>query len=332
MTVREFDVSWLSVLGFLMVLPLVGVGPDWLRLFGLCFLFAVLPLLRSDDDHGMEPADTGTNARFLVSQLLFGLTPWGFATSIAQLFGQFVPLARYRGRLPTPESTDQTVALRPPFDGEWTVVNGGVTKATSHSWELLAQRYAYDFLITDDRGRTHSADGIWLDDYYAFGEPVLAPAGGTVVAAKDGLRDHPNPGTGWTEWRTWDIRGNHVVVDHGGEYSLLAHLQEGSVVVEPGDRVDVGQQVGRCGNSGNSTEPHLHYQLQDTPAFFTAMGLPPAFSGVEVRDDASAEDPATDGRRERRRWAYLRRGQRVRYVTDEDESDGRVDDASPRVR
>ncbi|MWG35621.1 M23 family metallopeptidase [Halomarina oriensis] len=317
MAFRGFDVSWLAVLGFLMVLPMIGVGPEWLRLFGVCFLLAFLPFLRSDDgDHGMESYDAGTNARFLVSQLLFGLTPWGFVASLAQLFGQFVPLARYRGRLPTPESTDQTVALRPPFDGEWTVVNGGVTKATAHSWELLAQRYAYDFLLTDDLGRTHSADGIWLEDYYAYGEPVLAPAGGTVVAVKDGLRDHPSPGTGWTEWRTWDVRGNHVVVDHDGEYSLLAHLQEGSVCVEPGERVEVGQQVGRCGNSGNSTEPHLHYQLQDTPDFFTAMGLPPAFSGVELAG-ANAEDPRTNGRGERRRWAYLRRGQHVRYVTDE---------------
>lgn len=314
----RFDLSWVGVLGFLGLLPLVSVGPSWFRLFTLCFLLFALPLVR-----------TAGGPRFLVSRLLFGLTPWGFAVSVAQLGGQFVALARYRGAPPTPESFDQTAALRPPFDGEWTVVDGGVTKATSHSWGLLAQRYAYDFLVTDDRGRTHSADGIWLDDYYAFGEPALAPAGGIVVAAKDGLRDHPRPGTGWTDWRTWDVRGNHVVIDHGGEYSLLAHLQEGSVAVEPGDRVDVGQRVGRCGNSGNSTEPHLHYQLQDTPGFLTAMGLPPAFSGVElVRRDAPttpADDPsgprAGDGERERerRRWAYLRRGEDVRYVVDEDE-------------
>lgn len=197
---RGGDASWLFVLGFLSFLPILGVGPEWLRLFGLFFLAAFLPYLRSDDaGHGMEPYDRATNRRFLISQLLFGLTPWGFLASVAQLGGQVVPLARYRGALPTPESVDQTVALRSPFDGEWTVVNGGVTRSTSHSWELLAQRYAYDFLVTDDRGRTHTGDGIWLDDYYAYGRPVVAPAGGTVVAAKDGLRDHPRPGTGWTE-------------------------------------------------------------------------------------------------------------------------------------
>ncbi|MFD1513519.1 M23 family metallopeptidase [Halomarina rubra] len=308
---RRVDATWLFALGFLMFLPAVGLGPEWFELFGLFFLAGFLPLVRSDDgDHGMRPYDRATNARFLVSQFVFGLTPWGFLASVAQLFGTVVAFVRYRGSPPTPESFDQTAALRPPFEGEWTVVNGGVTKATSHSWGLLAQRYAYDFLVTDERGRTHIGDGVFLDDYFAFGEPVLAPAAGTVVAAKDGQRDHPEPGTGWTEWRTWDIRGNHVVVDHGEEYSLLAHLQEGSVAVEPGDHVDVGEQVGRCGNSGNSTEPHLHYQLQDTPGFYATMGLPPAFTGVErVRE----------GARGRQRWAYLTRGEHVRYAPQGDE-------------
>ncbi|MFC5970605.1 M23 family metallopeptidase [Halomarina salina] len=295
----RFDLSWVGALGLLGLLPLVSVGPSWLVWFLLCFGFLTLPVLRS-----------ANSTRYVVSRLLYTLTPWGFASVVARFGGQFVVVARYRGRPPTPESVDQTVALRPPFDDQWTVARGGVTAGNTHSPGLLAQRYAYDFTYTDDRGRTYSADGIWLDDYYAFGEPVVAPAGGTVVATKDGLRDHPRPGTGWTDWRTWDGRGNHVVVDHGGEYSLLAHLQEGSVAVEPGDQVDVGQEVGRCGNSGNSTEPHLHYQLQDTPGRFTAASLPPAFSGVElVRGDES----------DRRRWAYLSRGEDVRYVVDEDE-------------
>ena len=295
----RFDLSWVGALGLLGLLPLVSLGPPWLRWFVLCFAFLAVPAVRSAE-----------NPRHLASRLLYGVTPWGFATVVARFGGQVVALARYRGRPPTPESVDQTVALRPPFDDQWTVVRGGVTEATSHSPGLLGQRYAYDVTVTDDRGRTHSADGIWLDDYYAFGEPVLAPAGGTVVAAKDGRRDHPNPGTGWTDWRTWNVRGNHVVIDHGEEYSLLAHLQEGSVAVEPGDQVDVGQRVGRCGNSGNATEPHLHYQLQDVPGLFTAASLPPAFSGVEL---------VRGGESDRRRWAYLTRGEDVRYVVDEDE-------------
>lgn len=111
-----------------------------------------------------------------------------------------------------------------PFEGAWTAVNGGVTCYTSHSWELLAQRYAYDFL-QESEGATHDGDSADCTDYHCFGNPILAPAPGTVVRTKDGIRDFPRPGTGWTEWRTWDLRGNHVVVDHGnGEHSLLAHL------------------------------------------------------------------------------------------------------------
>lgn len=103
--------------------------------------------------------------------------------------------------------------------------------------------------------------------------------------------------------------------------------------VEPGERVAVGQRVGRCGNSGNSSEPHLHYQLQDSPGFFTAMSLPPAFSGVELRsaDGRASEATPDDDAPEHRLWAYLRRGQRVRYVT-EGAGDEAAEDGSPAVR
>ena len=165
-------------------------------------------------------------------------------------------------------------------------MNGGVTKSTSHSWGIVSQRYAYDFLVTDDEGATHSGDGSELTDYYAFGRPIRAPAAGTVVSVTDGLRDHPHPGTGWLEWRTWRIAGNCVTVEHAdGEYSLFAHLKRGSVEVSPGDRVERGAVVGACGNSGLSTEPHLHYQLQDHHNFWLAAGLVPQFTGLRIRRD-----------------------------------------------
>jgi murein DD-endopeptidase MepM/ murein hydrolase activator NlpD len=71
-----------------------------------------------------------------------------------------------------------------------------------------------------------------------------------------------------------------VILDHGnGEYSLLAHLRHGSVAVAAGARISAGDKVGECGNSGNTTEPHLHYHLQDTPVFGRAEGLPAQFTG-----------------------------------------------------
>jgi len=229
----------------------------------------------------------GERARFVVSMLRWSVTPWGILTQVLQIVGNFVPYLRYRGALPGRERHRPAVELAAPFDGEWTVINGGVTESTSHSWGLVAQRYAYDFLITDDDGSTHEGSGEHLEDYYAFGEPIRTPAAGTVVKVEESLRDYPNPGTGWTEWRTWQIAGNHVLIEHDtGEYSLLAHLQEDSVPVDPGDRVTRGDVIGACGNSGNSSEPHLHYQLQDHGSFWLAAGLVPQFSGVTLdRDD-----------------------------------------------
>ena len=212
--------------------------------------------------------------------LRLSVTPWGLFAQVVQVLGNFVPYVRYRGTLPSHERHVPDTELAAPFDGEWTTVNGGVTKATSHSWGLVSQRYAYDFVRIED-GDTHEGDGTRLEDYHAFGEPIRAPADGTVVATEDSLRDYPHPGTGWTEWKTWNIVGNYVVIKHGdGEYSLLAHLQEGSVTVEPGETVARGDVVGACGNSGNSSEPHLHFQLMDHHNFWIAAGLVPRFSDV----------------------------------------------------
>lgn len=78
----------------------------------------------------------------------------------------------------------------------------------------------------------------------------------------------------------WSLAGNYVIIRHeGGEYSLLAHLRRGSVRVRPGDRVRQGQVMGECGNSGSSSEPHLHFQVQDHPNFLLCASLPVRFSG-----------------------------------------------------
>lgn len=102
-----------------------------------------------------------------------------------------------------------------------------------------------------------------------------------------------------------DIRGNHVTIDHGGEYSVLAHLTPGSISLEEGQQVKQGDLVGHCGNSGNSTEPHLHFHIQDHPNFFLGMGLPIQFEHIEI------EHP-TENLSEKHEQAYIEAGQRVR--------------------
>ncbi|CAA9363328.1 MAG: Peptidase, M23/M37 family [uncultured Gemmatimonadetes bacterium] len=163
--------------------------------------------------------------------------------------------------------------LRLPFDGEFFVVWGGRTVEQNYHAAHPSQRFAYDLLVVRD-GATHTGDGRRNEQYHCFGQPILAPADGRVVLAVDGIADNV-PG----QMNAPQVAGNQVVVDHGtGEFSLLAHLRSGSVAVRPGDRVTRGQRLGECGNSGNSSEPHLHYQLQDGPELGASAALPAQFT------------------------------------------------------
>ena len=151
---------------------------------------------------------------------------------------------------------------RLPFEGEWLVFWGGRMVAQNYHASVPNQRFAYDLVVVGADGATHRGDGKQLTDSLCWGLAILAPADGKVVTARDGLDDQAigtmDPG---------HPEGNHVVIEHApGEYSLLAHLQKGSVQVKPGDAVKAGQVLARCGNSGNTSEPHLHVQLMTTPA------------------------------------------------------------------
>jgi peptidase M23-like protein len=175
----------------------------------------------------------------------------------------------------------QHTRLRLPFDGTWWVFWGGPTERQNYHVIAPDQRHAWDILVWRNGG-THRGDGKRLTDYWAFGRPILAPAPATVIEAVDGLLDNV-PGH-------MDVQhpaGNHVVLDLGhGEYALIAHLRHGSVAVNAGDRVRTGEVLGRCGNSGNTSEPHVHFHVQDAPTLFRARGLPVEFS-----------DYVADGRR-----------------------------------
>lgn len=237
------------------------------------------------------------------SLLLTVFSPPVLLFSLAQLGGELLVRLRYRGRLPAPGTYRQQVRYRLPVTGCWTVHNGGVAPETSHSWGLAGQRYAYDLVVCDEDGRSCRVDPARRpEDCYAWGQPVVAPAGGVVVAARDGHRDCPWVGV--IDPFAWSPPGNVVVIRHAeGEYSLLAHLQRGSVCVRPGQPVEAGQMVGRCGNSGHSTEPHLHVQVQDTPCFLLAASLP-----VQFDDWWRVE---RDGGTEHVSRGFLRRGDRA---------------------
>ena len=155
----------------------------------------------------------------------------------------------------------------------WYVAWGGRTVEQNYHVTAPDQRFAYDLILVRD-GKIFSGTGEKNTDYACFGEPVLAPAGGTVVQSVDTVEDnipgHPN---------RLAPPGNYVVIDHGnGEYSLIAHFRSGSVRVNAGDRVAQGQQLGKCGDSGNATLPHVHYHLQTGNDYRIGGGLPIFFT------------------------------------------------------
>ena len=175
--------------------------------------------------------------------------------------------------------------LRLPLLGTWWVFWGGPDERRNYHVVSPDQRHAYD-LVRWRRGATHRAGGARNAHYYAWNRRAVAPAAGVVVAARDGVRDN-RPGV--ERENAADPAGNHVLLDLGrGEYALLAHLRRGTVRPEVGDRVRAGRPIGRVGNSGNSSEPHLHFHLQDSPRVLEGTGLPVTFRRVVVDGRARA--------------------------------------------
>lgn len=159
-----------------------------------------------------------------------------------------------------------------PFAGAWRVAWGGRSLSDNAHAFTVDQRFAYDFVIVKD-GTTHEGNGAKNEQYFAFGRPIEAPAAGKVAAVGDGIDDNV-PG----EMNGGKPFGNFVVLDHGnGEFSVLAHLQKWSVAVKVGDAVEAGRLLGLCGNSGNSSEPHLHFHLQNGATPGQGEGLPAPF-------------------------------------------------------
>jgi hypothetical protein len=164
-----------------------------------------------------------------------------------------------------------------PFMGDWHVSWGGRTVGQNRHAVAPDQRFAYDFLKLEDGSFRDEGDKNEL--FLCFGAPIYAPAVGTVVDLADGVPDN-KPG----DMDKSRPPGNYVVLDHGnGEYSFLAHLKKGSLAVQPGQNVEAGTLLGLCGNSGNSSEPHLHFHLQDSSIMFRGNGLPAFFHHYRVR-------------------------------------------------
>jgi urea transporter/murein DD-endopeptidase MepM/ murein hydrolase activator NlpD len=144
-----------------------------------------------------------------------------------------------------------------PFYGEWSI-------SQSHNGEHTHKgewRHAWDFIITDRQGQQFKKEGNSTEDYYCFGKAVLSPADGTVAEVIENVPDNAIGDINTKE--NW---GNTVVIKHTDFlYSKMSHLKYHSVEVKKGDIVAKGQVLGKCGNSGRSPYPHLHFQFQQNP-------------------------------------------------------------------
>ena len=213
-------------------------------------------------------------------------------------------------------------AIRPPVRGRWSALNSPASKVPSHGTNGYGQTYAFDLIHEPDGATQSDPKGLGFDPperFPTFGREVLAPADGTVVSCRARARDHrcrarwPALGFVYLEGfvrELFGVRfmfGNHVVLDLGdGVYAACAHLQQRSIAVRPGQRVRAGDVLARAGNSGNSTEPHLHFQLMDHPKPLYAAGLPftlPSLAGPDRPTgvpangehlDTEAEETTTD--------------------------------------
>ena len=160
----------------------------------------------------------------------------------------------------------------------------GPSNASGHRRLVLAldghvasgQRFAIDFVQLDSSGssRRPGTDPLINANYYAYGTELLAVADGVIAATKDSILENV-PGKLPTKVNLVNVGGNFVGIDIGqGKYALYAHVQPGSLRVKVGDRVKRGQVLALLGNSGNSTEPHVHFQIADGPTFLASEGLP----------------------------------------------------------
>lgn len=192
-----------------------------------------------------------------------------------------------------------------PLRGEWMVLNSPGNKIPSHGTDFFAQTYAYDFVGVDPNQKSLKLTGksnldylvgrARLNDFYGWGKPIFAPFLGTVVEANDGYPEKSinlfqtlstifknistyNP----EKLNVRELAGNYVILKGEKAYAVIVHMRTGSVKVKQGDEISKEHLIGEVGHSGNSTAPHLHFQLMDNYDPLNAKGIPCAFKEYEL--------------------------------------------------
>jgi len=198
------------------------------------------------------------------------------------------------------------ISVKSPLKGEWMVLNSPGTKVPSHGTDYFAQTYAYDLLQVDWNHKpvkfykkstlNYILGKVHLEDCYCYGKPIHAPISGTVIEALDGYpeRDPVQPlhdisvafKNAWffdpQKQSIQEIAGNYIIIQGDETWASLVHMKKGSIKVKKGDKIKSGDLIGNIGHSGNSTAPHLHFQLMDGPDPITAKGIPCCFREYEL--------------------------------------------------
>jgi hypothetical protein len=194
-------------------------------------------------------------------------------------------------------SQQSAIVLAPPFKGDgWVNANGCCLEVGPHRFVTNplngtldpSEQFAIDWIKIDAQGKAFRTDGKKSEDWLCYGVAILAVAPGTVVEV---MRDLPNepPGVAPADLNLAHIAGNHVTLDlGGGRFAMYAHLAPQSVTVHVGDHVKAGDMLGLLGNSGNTTGPHLHFQISDRPSTIDTTSLPFVFQNLLLQSRTSA--------------------------------------------
>ncbi|HMV77941.1 MAG TPA: peptidoglycan DD-metalloendopeptidase family protein [Leptospiraceae bacterium] len=162
-----------------------------------------------------------------------------------------------------------------PAEGVWSTTWGGDTKELNYHVEKKFQKNAFDFVIRDERNSSYKNDGKKNEDYYAFGKELFAPADGIAVYVKDGFPDN-KPG------EKTDKPNEVIIRTENGEYVVLLHFKKNSIAVKQGEKIKRGQLLGLVGNSGFSSEPHIHFHMMNGFPGTAAAGIKCFFDRISV--------------------------------------------------
>jgi hypothetical protein len=194
------------------------------------------------------------------------------------------------------------IVIQSPLRGKnWSAANGP-SNTSAHrravllvnGQPLIGQRYAIDWVQLGDDGKTFAGDEHRNSSYHAWDQEIHAVADGRVVETRDGIAENVPNSDKLATVINWDtLAGNHIIQDLGcGRFAAYAHLRPGTLKVKNGDTVKAGDVIARLGNTGNSSEPHLHFQICDAPSFPKSQGLPFAIESYTLQDFKLDKDAA----------------------------------------